>query len=147
MGEKSFVFGNIFTDPIGFFVITVILCPKNTCFWPVLVKIRSRQFKKTHISTQFDEIFQMVPILIWFDEKKFWRYLSVRVPPVVKYLQKFFSSNHINMGTIWKISSNWVEICVFLYVCVHPFIRFSNGESNYFYKNELSILVFKKMYL
>ena len=29
------------------------------------------EFKKTHISTQFDEIFQKVPILILFGKKNF----------------------------------------------------------------------------
>jgi hypothetical protein len=32
MGEKSFVFGIIFTDPVGFFGITVILCQKTHVF-------------------------------------------------------------------------------------------------------------------
>ena len=33
----------------------------------------------THISTQFDEIFQMVHILICFEEKKFWRYFATNM--------------------------------------------------------------------
>ena len=43
--------------------------PKNIYFWPVM-KNKVKQIKKTHISeTQFDEIFQMVPILMLFEEK------------------------------------------------------------------------------
>ena len=87
---------------------------KNWYFWPVMVKIGSKLFKKTHFPTKFDEIFQMVPILICFEENNFWLYFWVRVPPVAKYRQNFFSSKHINMGTICKISSNRVEICVLL---------------------------------
>ncbi len=59
------------TDPTGLFDITIILCQKYPYFWPVLVKIGSKEFEKTLGSAQFDEIFQMVPILILFKEKKF----------------------------------------------------------------------------
>jgi hypothetical protein len=53
-------------------------------------------------------------LLICFEEKNFRPYFWERVPPDAKYRQNFFSSKHINMGTICKISSNRVEICVLL---------------------------------
>jgi hypothetical protein len=65
-----------------------------------MVKIGSKLFKKTHFPTKFDEIFQMVPILICFEEKKFWRYFATGGTLTQKYSQKLFSSKHINMGTI-----------------------------------------------
>ena len=53
-------------------------------------------------------------LLICFEEeKKFGDVLPQGGPLPKKYGQKLFSLNHIIMGTIWKISSNWVEISVF----------------------------------
>ena len=46
----------------------------------------------------------------WIYEKKFWPFFWVRV---VKNGQIFFSSIHVNIGTIWKSSSNWVVVCIF----------------------------------
>ena len=55
-----------------------------------MVKIGSKLFKKTHFPTKFDEIFQMVPILICFEEKKFWRYFATGGTLTQKYSQNFF---------------------------------------------------------
>ena len=49
----------------------------------------------------------MVPILILFEEKKFWRYFTTGGTLTQNYGQSFFSSNNINMGTIWKIELSW----------------------------------------